>query len=268
MEERQKTRIELTERPEFPATHEGMLTTSNDLCRHVNTLMKNVFADFVGSKVYVDQQSVNGQIVINPLHPVQLELYFNVGGATTPTDSKKVLAFRSIEDKIKDSVYKGGANNIIQRTIGMNIAVSTNKCSEITQDGIDIIGDLLWNDVAGSIGKMTPKVLNDRGITVEGSTTAAASPYNPNPQRVVYNIVRQVDIDKILKLIFDNKNNEIAYQTKPIKPIDYVQKQDGTTRWLIEVSRLNLRNYTDLCHSIGLYDTGSGINFVTESFSN
>lgn len=268
MEERQKTRIELTERPEFPATHDGMLITSNDLCRHVNTLMRNVFADFVGSKVYVDQQNVNGQVVINPLHPVQLELYFNVGGATKTTDDKKVLAFRSIQDKINDSVYKGGSNNIIQRTIGMNIAVSTNKCSEITQDGIDILGDLLWNDVAANIGKLTPKVFNDRGITVEGSTTQAAGPYNPTPQKVVYNIVRQIDIDKILAMMFDNGEEPIVYQTKPIKPVDYVQKPDGTTRWLIEVSRLNLRNYTDLCNSIGLYNTGSGINFVTETFKN
>lgn len=141
---RQKATFNLKEKPEFPATHDGMIVTSRTLGKHINALMSRIFADYSGCKIYVDQGSVGVDgmpIQMNPNHPVQLEMYFNLGNHVE--GERRLYAFKPIVDKIKEAAGNSGKKSYIAQALGHNIAITQNKSSEITDDGMDILGDML-----------------------------------------------------------------------------------------------------------------------------
>ena len=176
-ETRQKATFNLVDKPEFPSTHDGMIITGGDLSKHVNAIMTRIFADFAGCKILVDQGStgVDGTpIVMNPNHPVQLELYFNLGNRVE--GERRLYAFRPITDTIKNAVGERNKKSYVAMALGHNIAITQNKSSEITEDGIDILGDMLWYEVATRMSKNpTAKEFNKKGIVVEASTASGIS---------------------------------------------------------------------------------------------
>ena len=196
--------------------------TSYDLSKHVNALMSRIFTDYAGCRVYVDQsQTANGYQMMDPNHPVHVDLYFALGKQKNPTD-KTVYAFRQISDQVKEAAG-AGKSNYVAACIGHNVAVTQNKSSEITQEAMDILGSMLWYNVAmGLSAKPSAKEFNNKGIVVEASTTQGNTPYmTPNTQKIVYNIVRYVDINSILNTLFTDEEEEeqLIYQVTPIKPI-------------------------------------------------
>ena len=273
-----KATLNFKSKPKFPATNDNMLITSKDLCKYINTLMSNIFADFAGSKVYVDQGTtdVNGMAVpMNPAHPVQIELYFNL--VQHDENEKRIYAFRSIVDSVKEAAgHTGKGKSYIAQVLGHNMAITQNKSSEITEDAMDILGQMLWYDVASRMSnKPTAKEFAKKGIYIEASTSAANTPYmnQLNNQRVVYNIVRFVDINSILSMLFDDEGEKLFYQVVQIKPImpvvgGYVVPVAGADqKWLFNVFRINQEKFADLCNELGAFSTGNGMNIVTDGIS-
>ena len=273
MAKREKATVNLTDRPEFPSTHEGMLITSKELCKHVNALMSRIFADYSGCKVFVDQGStgIDGTpIQVNPNHPVQLELYFNLGNHD---DSSAIYAFDPIVDAVKGP-NKTGKKSFLSQALGYNIAITHNRTTEISQNGIDIIGDLLWYEVAGKLSNNpNAKEFNNKGIVIEASTATVNSPYMVNGQKAVYNIVRYVDINVILSKLFDDNDKHFVYSVQPIKPIItmapngyLVANSASNQKWLFNVNRINYDTFLDVCNETGEFNTGGTLNIVTESY--
>lgn len=274
-ETRQKATFNLVDKPEFPSTHDGMIVTSRDLSKHINAIMTRIFADYAGCKIFVDQGStgVDGTpIVMNPNHPVQLELYFNLGNRVD--GERRLYAFKPITDTIKDAVGERNKKSYVAMALGHNIAITQNKSSEITEDGIDILGDMLWYEVAARMSKNpTAKEFNKKGIVVEASTASGNTPYmTPNAQRTVYNVVRYVDICSILSMLFEDDGKKLVYSVTPIKPIMpmvggyIVPNAGGDQKWLFNVSRINQETFFDLCNEIGTFSSSNGLNIVTDTY--
>lgn len=279
-EKREKTKITIPGHPEFPVTNDGAIMTSTDISKHVNALFKRIFADYAGCRVFVDQTQDPSmqQLALSQAHPVQLELYFTLG---KPVDTdKRLVAFRQLTDKARESAGNTkGRMNYIQMAMGYNVAVTNNKSSEITQEAIDVLGDMLWYDVAMNMS-MNPsaKEFNNKGIIVEASTTDNGSPYGgapyltPNTQRIVYNIVRCIDINSVLALLFsDDDNDPMIYNVTPLKPV--IPTMNGFNvpniteqKWLFSVNRINKQNFYDLCNELGTFNTTGGLNICTDSF--
>lgn len=272
--ENKKTFFKLAQKPKFPKTNDSALMTSYDLSKHVNALMSRIFTDYAGCRVYVDQsQTANGYQMMDPNHPVHVDLYFALGKQKNPTD-KTVYAFRQISDQVKEAAGTG-KSNYVAACIGHNVAVTQNKSSEITQEAMDILGSMLWYNVAmGLSAKPSVKEFNNKGIVVEASTTQGNTPYmTPNTQKIVYNIVRYVDINSILNTLFTDEEEEeqLIYQVTPIKPIipmptGYVVPNTAEQKWLFNVNRLNQRTFSDLCNELGGFNTTNGINICTDSY--
>lgn len=274
-ETRQKATFNLVDKPEFPSTHDGMIITSRDLSKHVNALMTRIFADYSGCRIYVDQGStgIDGMpVTMNQNHPVQLELYFNLGNHVD--GEKRLYAFRPIVDSIKDAVGEGKKRSYIAQALGHNVAITQNKSSEITDDGIDILSTMLWYEVAARMSKNpTSKEFNKKGIIVEASTANGNTPYmTPNAQRTVYNVVRYVDICSILAMLFEDDNKKLVYSVTPIKPIMpmaggyVVPNVGGDQKWLFNVSRINQETFFDLCNEIGTFSSSNGLNITTDTY--
>ena len=274
MAKREKATINLVDRPEFPSTHEGMLITSRDLCKHVNALMIRIFADYSGCKVFVDQGStgIDGvPVQVNPNHPVQLELYFNLGKHNP--DEKRVYAFDPIADTIKNT-NKSGQKSFLAQALGYNVAITHNRTSEISQNGMDILSSMLWYEVGSKLSnEPTAKEFNNKGIVIEASTATANSPYMNSGQKAVYNIVRYVDINVILGKLFDDNDKHFVYSVQPIKPIIttavngyYIANSSANQKWLFNVNRINQDTFLDVCNETGEFATGGTLNIVTESY--
>lgn len=274
-ETRQKATFNLVDRPDFPSTHDGMIITSRDLSKHVNALMTRIFADYSGCRIYVDQGStgIDGMpVTMNQNHPVQLELYFNLGNHVD--GERRLYAFRPITDSIKDAVGEGKKRSYIAQALGHNVAITQNKSSEITDDGIDILSSMLWYEVATRMSKNpTAKEFNKKGIIVEASTANGNTPYmTPNAQRTVYNVVRYVDICSILAMLFEDDDKKLVYSVTPIKPIMpmtggyVVPNVGGDQKWLFNVSRINQETFFDLCNEIGTFSSSNGLNITTDTY--
>ena len=274
-ETRQKATFNLVDRPDFPSTHDGMIITSRDLSKHVNALMTRIFADYSGCRIYVDQGStgIDGMpVTMNQNHPVQLELYFNLGNHVD--GERRLHAFRPITDSIKDAVGEGKKRSYIAQALGHNVAITQNKSSEITDDGIDILSSMLWYEVATRMSKNpTAKEFNKKGIIVEASTANGNTPYmTPNAQRTVYNVVRYVDICSILAMLFEDDDKKLVYSVTPIKPIMpmtggyVVPNVGGDQKWLFNVSRINQETFFDLCNEIGTFSSSNGLNITTDTY--
>lgn len=274
-ETRQKATFNLVDRPDFPSTHDGMIITSRDLSKHVNALMTRIFADYSGCRIYVDQGStgIDGMpVTMNQNHPVQLELYFNLGNHVD--GEKRLYAFRPITDSIKDAVGEGKKRSYVAQALGHNVAITQNKSSEITDDGIDILSDMLWYEVATRMSKNpTAKEFNKKGIIVEASTANGNTPYMTlNAQRTVYNVVRYVDICSILAMLFEDDDKKLVYSVTPIKPIMpmtggyVVPNVGGDQKWLFNVSRINQETFFDLCNEIGTFSSSNGLNITTDTY--
>lgn len=274
-ETRQKATFNLVDRPDFPSTHDGMIITSRDLSKHVNALMTRIFADYSGCRIYVDQGStgIDGMpVTMNQNHPVQLELYFNLGNHVD--GERRLYAFRPITDSIKDAVGEGKKRSYVAQALGHNVAITQNKSSEITDDGIDILSDMLWYEVATRMSKNpTAKEFNKKGIIVEASTANGNTPYMTlNAQRTVYNVVRYVDICSILAMLFEDDDKKLVYSVTPIKPIMpmtggyVVPNVGGDQKWLFNVSRINQETFFDLCNEIGTFSSSNGLNITTDTY--
>lgn len=272
---RTKATIRLAQHPEFPSTIDCAAMTTSSISRHVNSLFRRVFADYEGCKVIVDQQQdPNGISVLNQIHPIQVELYFPLGNVTDG-DNSKVYAFRPITDKINNQ-KSNLSNNMgyTSRCLGHNIAMTTNKSSEITQDAIDIFHPLLWREVQMRTSvNPSPAEFANLGIYVEGSTSNNSGIYTSQVNsRIIYNIVKFVDINSILSILFGEKDEDtgsrLIYQVTPIKPFDANMNTNMITqrdrKWVFYVYRNNEQSLADMVNELGGYNVTNSLNICTD----
>ena len=271
---KQKTKITLGEHPDFPVTNDCAIMTSQDLAKHTNALFSRIFADYSGCKIIMDQQQDPNtmQMILNQNHPIQVELYFALGKSSD--DSKTLYAFKPITDKVKEHSV-GGKMNFVEMCMGHNIAITQNKSSEVTQEAIDIFSDMLWYEVATRTStNPSAKEFANLGIVAEASTLQGQTPYmTPNTQKLVYNVVKFVDINSILSMLFGGAEDgtQMIYQVIPIKPIVNLQgvqmmPNASEQKWLFNVMRINPQNLSDLFNELGAYNVTGGMNIYTDKY--
>lgn len=107
MTETRKATINLAKHPDFPATNDCAIMTSQDLAKHTNALFSRVFADYAGCKIIMDQQQDPNtmQLVLNQNHPVQLELYLL--SEILQTKARNCMHSNRYLTKLKNSQLEG-----------------------------------------------------------------------------------------------------------------------------------------------------------------
>lgn len=276
---RKKIRFELAEHPVFPATNECAVMTSQDLAKHVNALFNRIFADYAGCKIIIDQyKDPNSQnLILNNEHPVQLELIFALGDSYDD-NSKKLYAFRPITEKIKETTATTGKMNYVERCIGHNISISQNRSSEITQEGVDILSSMLWYELGRKLSQNpSVKEFNNLKIIAEGTSANNQNLYmHQNPQKYVYNIVKGIDINTVISMLFGFKSEDglpMLYGVSPLKPIvnmmqmiPNMQQRNSEQKWLFTVIRYNQQVISDLLNELGAYNINQGISYYSDTY--
>lgn len=269
-----KTKITGIETINFPSTNEMALMTTNTLCKYVNRIMAGIFADYKGCRIVVDQSNnaIDPQVNLAANHPVQLELFFTV----TKSDdlSGRIKAFKLINEEKIERKQSANKMNYVRITTAFNAAMTENKCCQITQDAVDILSDLLWYELKNVIPEdCTVKTFNDRGISLETVQQADANIYvAENSPKIIYGVVRYVDINAILSMLFEKETEgNVYYEVRPIKPVipamigGYNAAAFGDQKWLIAVDRISEKTMRDLLTELGTVPV-TGPNINTEGF--
>lgn len=275
-----KTKITGISTIEFPSTMDGSVMTTTDVSKYVNTLFGKIFADYKGCVVKVDQGSnqMDPQAQLDNRHPISVELYFAPGtgeGKENCLKAFKPIATPEEREAAKSSDGKKRMN-FVSRMEMFQMAMGNNKTFIITQDAVDILRDLLWYELKTNLpegDKCTPKVFNERGISVEtcSAATAQQNMYGmpSTDPKVIYGVVRFIDINEIFHLIFgDKEDSRCYYETRPVKPIAQMYQgmgSIGTAKWLVYVNRLNEKSVRDTLTELGA-PMATGPNISTASF--
>lgn len=270
----ERTKITGLSTIDFPSTMDGAVMTTTDVSKYVNTLFSKIFADYKGCIVTIDQSAdpTNPQSQLNQAHPVQLQLYFSVSPADK--DDKRLRAFDILSQSSKEDKKTPGRMNFVARTRMYQMAMTENKVSCITQDAVDLLYDLLWFELKRNIPEnCTPKTFNDRGISLETCTSSTSQNNmfgtDQNDSKIVYGVVRFIDINEIFHLIFgDTEDSRCYYQVTPVKPV--IPVLPGMTpnmmseqKWVLYVNRLNEKGVRDVLTELGTSAPTMGPNIST-----
>ena len=269
----ERTKITGIETINFPSTMDGAMLTTKDASKYINALFSRIFSDYAGCVIRIDQSANSGdvQAQLNAAHPVQVDLYFN---ATPAGDNEGTIrAFRLAGEKdATDEATPAGSMGYTNKIASWNAAITENKVTCITQEAVDIMYDLLWYELKKYIPEknLTPKIYNDRGISVETCINNNATPFYQNEnQKVVYGVIRYIDINEVFKLIFGAKINDakVFYQISPVKPIiPYMVGMTGNIgeqKWLLCLNRLNEKSVRNILTELGSAPV-TGPNIETE----
>lgn len=255
--ETKKAKLYLAEPVEFDGTSESKFLTTVSICKYINELMRGAFVDYVGCTV---TPNVNNSTGICG-EPVTLDLYF-----APNSDNGKGASIRAFcpvgTDSNKEPVTPT-KNNYVGMALQHNTRVTTTSTMQITQNAVDMLYDLLIYGLRNGV-KPEPKSFSAKGLAVE---TADAGQYG-NPKPYVYNIIRGVDINAIMKIIFGDKQNNFEFQVTPIKPVLATQSTNGTldSKWLFLISKLDKNDFNDLMNELGFYNKTSNLGIVTATF--
>lgn len=265
-----KTKITGIETINFPSTNEMSIMTTSTCCKYINRLLSGIFADYKGCRIVIDQSgnSMDPQANLSMNHPVQLELFF----AVTKTDdmSGRIKAFKLINEEKIEKKQSASKMNYVSIVTAYNAAMRENKCTEITQDAVDILSDLLWYELRSNMPEdCTVKNFNERGIALETVQSADTNIYTgQNSPKIIYGVVKYVDINSIFAMLFNKEDDgNMYYEVRPIKPIipamvgGYNTAAFGDQKWLLAVDRISEKTMKDLLTELGTVPvTGPNIN--------
>lgn len=258
--EKNDARIVLAEPVAFDGTNESKIVTTTVLSKYINELFKGAFKDYVGCTIRPVQQneSVAGEIIA-------LDLYF---AANSDNGKGNVAAFcaAGADTKASASSTPDAKHNIIGACLGHNQMITTTSSMVVTAEGVSMLYPFILNGYKNRL-KETSESFSKCGIAVE---TSIASQYGMN-RPVVYNIIKGVDINAVMKVIFGDKDNTFEFQVAPVKPVyssvyGSVDNMSVGSKWIYSIMKLDKSNLNDLMNELGFYNKVSNLGVLTDSF--
>ena len=222
-EERSKYIVEV-EPIEFTADAQTMILTSNDLCALANEYFKAAFADYVGCKFELSQN--------------------------TPTMS---LHFSHIKhDEDSDNYYacdiatasKSG-NSVIDRTRSYDNLVKNGDRYHLTDDGKDVIQPLLLYRYASR------KNLNWGEVVADYIDRSQASYMNPNAVQTLTK-VSYIDPNIICAKLFGDKGFSYSVQIRGDLYAVRNNMFSGSQNYVLNILRVDNTNIADTYKKLGI----------------
>lgn len=250
--------IRLAEPVAFDGTNETKIVTTTVLSKYINELFRGAFKDYVGCTIKTVQQgeSLAGEMV-------SLDLYF---APNSDNGKGNIAAFCAAGADAKATAAPEAKNNIIGACLSHNRMITTTSSMVVTTDAVSMIYPLILNGFKSRL-KESSKSFSDCGIAVE---TALNSQYGMN-RPIIYNIIRGIDINAVMKIIFGDKENSFEFQVTPIKPV-YTQVIGGVdtnamgAKWIYSIVKLDKSNLNDLMNELGFYNKVSNLGVLTDVF--
>lgn len=258
----ENAKIYLSEPVPFDGTNESKFVTTVTLCKYVNELFKAAFKDYIGCTITPNLQNngIAGELI-------SLDLYFAPNGDNGK--GAELVAFVPVgrENADKDNEDKPEIkNNYTSMAMQHNARITTTSSMVVSSDAIDTLYDLLHYNLKKTT-KKNSKSFASKGIAVE---TSAATQFG-NTRSYVYNIIRGVNLDEIMKIIFGDEGNNFEFQVVPVKPVLQVSgpyQNNGAmdSKWLFNIVKANKNDISDIMNELGYYSKVSDFGIVTDTF--
>ncbi len=250
-------KLSLVEPVPFDGTSECKHVTNVNLAMYINALFKSAFKDCIGCTI-TPNTTGSGDLI-------DLDVYFAPGGDNGK--GSKLSAFApagvSVNTPAVDSQKKF---NYVAMAMQHNYRASTTSSQQITAEAVELLYDLMSWSVKGNL-KKSPKSFADCGVVLE---TAIPGQYGTTKPQV-YNIVRKVDINAVMKIIFGGESNNYEFLVTPVKPVMTAMAAmpgampvDG--KWLYAITKLDREAVADLSNELGFYNKVSDLGIVTDTF--
>ena len=233
---REKFKIVIEEHADFPSIAKTAYISSNDFCKMVSDLFKNVFVDFEGC---IFEATNNGEPTIS--------LLFNHG--------------KYGEDDIcacELAGAKASGNSIIDRTRHRDRQLLEGDRYYLTEDGKDAIMSLL---TSRAFNNGNP---NWRTIVSEYQDRSISNMYNYGPV-TQYTKVSNVSLQRLCGLIFGDKDGDgdrIEYTTNIASTFTPagLQYTGMTANYILSVTSVSAKEVAKIYEKLGF--GGMGINIV------
>ena len=253
-----KAVLKLAKPAEFNGTNESRLVTTSLLSKYINTLFKSAFKDYVGSiiKVVQPSESLAGEVV-------SLDLYF---APNSDNNKGQVAAFCTAGTDAKASAAPTAKNNIIGACLSHNQLVTTTSSMVVTTDAVSMLYPFILGGFKNRL-KETSESFSKCGIAVETSMAGQYGMARP----IIYNVIRGIDINAVMKAIFGDDENSFEFQVTPIKPIStpIYGAMNGATidsKWIFSIIKLDKNNLNDLMNELGYYNKVANLGVATDTF--
>lgn len=250
-------KIVLEKPVDFDGTNESKIVTTTVLSKYINELFKGAFKDYVGCNIRTVQpnESLAGEMVA-------LDLFF---APNSDNGKGNVAAFCAAGTDAKASSTPTAKQNIMAACLSHNQLVTTTSSMVVTTDGVSMLYPLILNGFKSRL-KETSESFSKCGIAVETSTPSQYGMSRP----VIYNIIKGIDINAVMKVIFGDKENSYEFQVTPVKPVyanAYGTVGTGVgAKWIYSIMKLDKSNLNDLMNELGFYNKVSDLGILTDSF--
>lgn len=227
-ENKEQLHIVVAETMEFVDTISSTLTTTTDLAIKINTVFNQVFADYHGCNIGIDN---TGRVVMN--------LVFR---AINPDPGdERTVAFKPIELNNDTD-----PNKKVSRLIStINLTNSNSNRMRLTQDGCELLYGILEPGIKNNMKNIVPESFNK----IVGETVARTGYIG---QENIFCTVNCIDVIKVLGILYgsrDVKEGSIVYAIYPKRPVD--NQQVPNPNFIIEIQRMTQARYNAFMANIG-----------------
>lgn len=246
--------IEITDPESFEKLAATTLVTTQKLAKRINKLFTSVFSDYHGSIIYCT--AGNGNVPMNQQFVVELHFKPMAVGTIDSTGTKKVRAFRPINEKV------GNSNDIIAGLRSIYDSYNTSSKFELTEEAAQILSEFMipGTNNGNNVDPWKPSTYN----TVKGEYVDAPQ-FGQSPIMVK---IGGLDLVKIIRKMYGSKNEsgkKVEYGIIPYGPVNPVSNQmvQATANWRILIMQIDTEKTFDLASEFGIIPAGNGGNVVT-----
>ena len=242
---------------EFNATSESLLTTTDELCQMINQVFHQVFSDYYGSNVIVNNNaSLSVNLVFKPN---------SLPDAGSDEMPKKCITTLVNTIKKTDSEI---VNDILGNNAHRDMEIQKNNNFIFTKAGGGIIYGLLAKQIAQGVN---PKNLMDMKKKIMNEVYENQRVAWNKSESTIYVRVYGLDIYKILSLIFGRRTEDgsrLFYNTNIKRPLVNTVPSPNGTNYILEIQKMSENSFVAAMNKMGMGPSHGSIQVVTGSYGN
>ena len=224
---------------EFEATTATKYMSGIDIAKKINHVMSTVFDDW------------HGCLVTNNNGMVQCTFYFKPTNA--PVEKGSHRAFIPV-----GGVAKG--DSLMDKFTAVNNLSNKSSNFMMTEYASELLYDLMGGAVKPRINPFNPKSYNS--VVSEQSASQLVG-------STVYCLVSCIDVNRLLALIYGERNKDGSrqyYEIAPIRPLDNSQQPSIYSNWLHVITAMSEKEFKKTVQAVGAVANFGDVPAITGSY--
>ena len=222
--------------------------TSTKLSMMINEILHDLFSDYYGCELVVNEQGC-----------LDVTLLFKAIPVVKGDDKRAFLPIASQQDQSN--------NQTLNRVMAINkMNAARHRTMEITPYGMEMLYDIMTSQNKKSVNIKNPETFK----RFTGEIAEQAGMYSTVNN--VYCSMIGIDIYRIMNIVFGQKDKQgrrYVYKVTAIRPVNPYPYANvgGRNNWVIEIERMTIDAFNELSRELGVMPIPGSITAVTETIS-